>query len=108
MIFDRPSNLGGLAGRIRSHIGGVTQDELARYARRIGLRWTASSVGDFEAGRSAPTFATVLAVTLALQMALEDAAERRHEMPGWRVMLADIVSGEAHVALTDSFTLTVS
>jgi transcriptional regulator with XRE-family HTH domain len=108
-MTDQPESLAVVVGRncrrIRSHIGGVTQDELARYARRIGLRWTASSVGDFEAGRSAPTFATVLAVTLALQMALEDAAERRLEIPGWRVMLADLVSGEARVALTDSFSV---
>lgn len=54
---------------------GITQDELARYARNVGLRWTASKVGDFERGRRAPTFATVLAVSAALQWACEDAEQ---------------------------------
>lgn len=75
--------------RIRSGAG-VTQDELARHARNIGLRWTASKVGDFEAGRSAPTFATVLAVILALQKALQS-----------EVTLADLVAGDGFVILTD-------
>jgi hypothetical protein len=104
--------IGANCKRIRVEKIRVTQDELARCARLLGLRWNAAKVGDFEAGRSAPTFATVLAVTLALQMALE---ERRREIPGWRVigdlfeirpvMLADLVSGEARVALTDSFSV---
>jgi transcriptional regulator with XRE-family HTH domain len=93
--------VGANCKRIRVEIG-VTQDELARHARRIGLRWNAAKVGNFEAGRSAPTFATVLAVTLALQMALEDAAERRGETPGGGVTLADLVTGTGFVALTDS------
>ena len=32
----------------------VKQDELAKHARSVGLRWTASKVRDFEAGRNAP------------------------------------------------------
>lgn len=48
---------------------GVTRNELAKYARAAGLRWTDSKVGDFESGRSAPAFATVLAVTVALSNA---------------------------------------
>lgn len=97
---------------------GVTQDGLARCARDLGLRWNASKVGDFEAGRSAPTFATVLAVTLALQVAAERAAKMRatHDLiigqlrgektpnqadPPTRVTLADLVGSERSIALTD-------
>jgi transcriptional regulator with XRE-family HTH domain len=90
--------------RIRSEIG-ITQDELARCARRLGLRWTEAKVGHFEHGRSAPTFATVLAVTLALQMALEDAAAQRGEAPDWGVTLALLVGREGDIALTDSFSV---
>lgn len=56
--------------QIRS-AAGVTQDELGRHARTVGLRWSASKVADFERGRSSPSFSTVLAVLLALQMATE-------------------------------------
>ena len=92
--------VGQNCSRIRSDAG-VTQDGLAKCARGIGLRWTASAVGDFEAGRSAPTFATVLAATLALNMALQESGQ-----PGGTT-LADLVApgvaaGERFVALTDS------
>jgi hypothetical protein len=80
----------------------VTQEELARHARAAGLRWTASVVGDFEDGRSAPTFATVLAVTRALQSALQDVAKQRNEPPHPGVTLADLVAGEGFVALNDN------
>jgi transcriptional regulator with XRE-family HTH domain len=109
-MVDQPESLAVVVGRnckdIRSTIG-ATQDEIARCARRIGLRWTASTVGDFEAGRSAPTFATVLAVTLALQMALEDAAEKRGEAPDPEqgATLADLLGEQGQVALTDSFSV---
>ncbi|MCV6968987.1 helix-turn-helix domain-containing protein [Mycobacterium bohemicum] len=81
--------------RIRSDIG-ITQDELARYARSVGLHWNAAKAGNFEAGRSAPTFATVLAVTIALQMATQD------RNGGQGVTLADLVAGYGFVALTDT------
>jgi transcriptional regulator with XRE-family HTH domain len=120
-MADRGESLAVVVGRnlkrIRSDAG-VTQDGLARCAREVGLRWTASAVGDFEAGRSAPTFATVLAVTLALQMASERAAKMRstHDLiiaqlrgektphqanPPTRVTLADLVGSERSIALTD-------
>ncbi|MFZ0718130.1 hypothetical protein [Mycobacterium sp.] len=105
---DQPESLAVLVGRnckrTRSAIG-VTQDELAQSARLVGLRWTASAVGDFEAGRSAPSFATVLAVGMALQFALEGTAEQRKEVPTWGVTLADLVDGEGWVALTDRMSL---
>jgi hypothetical protein len=47
---------------------------------RSRLALNASKVGDFEAGRSAPTFATVLTVSLALEHTAQEAAEAREEM----------------------------
>ena len=70
---------------------GVTQNELAKYARAAGLNWTASKVGDFENGRNAPTFATVLAATVALSNAAHQ-----------KVLLADLVEfDEGYVVITD-------
>lgn len=59
--------------RLRRQIG-ITQDELARHARDCGLRWKASTVADFEGARSAPTFATVVSLSIALQNAAQAAA----------------------------------
>lgn len=56
--------------RLRTEIG-LTQNEFARYARDRGLRWNSSAVADFEGGRSSPTFGTVLAVSLALELAAQ-------------------------------------
>jgi len=84
--------------RIRSEEIGVTQDDLARHCRVIGLRWSGSKVGHFEAGRSAPTFATVLAVTLALQKASEERGSKG-------VTLADLVGDDGYVALTDAMPI---
>lgn len=83
--------LGANCRRIRLDAG-LTQDDLAKAARRFGLRWTASKVRDFEAGRSAPTFATVLALTAAL----EDATDQRPR-------LADLVRFDGEVTVTEDF-----
>lgn len=91
--------------RLRTMIG-LTQDELARYARDLGLRWKASSVGDFEAGRSAPKFATVMIVIIALQWALEDVEARDPKPPGERpggVSLSDLMQFDGLVMLSDTF-----
>jgi transcriptional regulator with XRE-family HTH domain len=91
---DQPSeSLAAIVGRNCKRLrvaAGLTQDDLAQHGRRVGLRWRATSVGDFEAGRSAPTFSTVLAVTLALQN-----ATRRD------VTLDELIAGDGMVALTD-------
>ncbi|ULN41597.1 helix-turn-helix transcriptional regulator [Mycolicibacterium crocinum] len=60
--------VGANCKRWRNQIG-LTQDKFAEFARMVGLRWTASAVGDFEAGRSSPSLATVIAVAVALQIA---------------------------------------
>jgi transcriptional regulator with XRE-family HTH domain len=98
--------VGANCKRIRT-AAGLTQDELARHARMAGLRWTASKVRDFEVGRTAPTFATVL----ALSAALDDATAPN--VPGEnllaltkgepRVRLADLVGFDGVVHVNDQF-----
>lgn len=48
---------------------GVTLDEFALSARRVGLPWTESRVADFESGRASPSVPTLIAVCLALSEA---------------------------------------
>lgn len=97
--------VGANCRRIRTAIG-LTQDELARYARDLGLRWNAAKVGHFEAGRSAPTFATVLAVSLALHSAARNEATRKGNL-GVSVPLSELLAAEdeARVRLNDDLTL---
>jgi transcriptional regulator with XRE-family HTH domain len=102
--------IGANCKRIRSETG-FTQDQLALYARLHGLRWNAAKVGDFEAGRSAPTFATVLVVGMVLQRARSQAnlvdqlSGEKGDTPD--VTLADLLDGADHgfVALTDSLAV---
>jgi transcriptional regulator with XRE-family HTH domain len=99
--------LGANCKRIRTEAG-VTQDELARHARDFGLRWTASKVRDFEVGRTAPTFATVLALSAALDRATAPVvgisenllAPKRREP---RLRLADLVKFDGFITVTDEF-----
>jgi DNA-binding XRE family transcriptional regulator len=86
--------------RLRSQIG-ITQDELAQYARDLGLRWKASAVGDFEAGRSAPKFSTLVTLAVALQWALEDAGQSDGRPTS--ISLADLMVSDGWVMLTDTF-----
>lgn len=89
--------------RLRGGIG-LTQDDLARYGRHFGLRWRASSVGDFEAGRSSPTLATIIAVAAALQMALDGSAESSTKHPAG-VSIGDLVLFDGFVWVTDTLLL---
>lgn len=70
MVVTKPlaEVIGANCKRWRNELG-LTQDKFAEFARMMGLRWTASAVGDFEAGRSNPSFSTVIAVAVALQVA---------------------------------------
>lgn len=99
------SAIGRNCKRIRIAIG-VTQDELARYARGLGLRWKASTVADFEAGRSAPTFATVLVVSLALHSAARNAALRQGTRDA-SVLLSELLEAEdgAQIRLNEDLAL---
>ena len=100
MPDDAALTTAGVVGRNCKRLrlaAGLTQDAFAQHARLVGLRWTAASVGDFEAGRSAPAFATVLAVVLALQNAT-----------GKDVTLAELVAGDGYVALTGGIDVKVT
>ena len=93
VAVSRSEPLAVVVGRNCSRIrtaAGITQDVLAMHGRRAGLRWTASKVGDFERGRAAPTFATVLAACSALSAAT-----------GTDVTLEDLVASDGFVVLTD-------
>jgi transcriptional regulator with XRE-family HTH domain len=93
---------------------GVTQAQLASHARRVGLRWTASKVGDFESGRNAVSFAAVLALVLALDNAIGagPGPSRVWHVGGMtqrkrpRVTLADLVGSDGYVTLNDDFAPT--
>lgn len=90
--------VGRNCARLRSDAG-LTQEQFARYAREVGLRWTASKVADFERGRREVAFGTVLAVSLALSKALVD-AEQRGGTAHAPVTLADLVQSDGSVTLT--------
>ena len=66
----------------------MSRNELAKYARGVGLRWDTSKVRDFESGRNAPLFATVLLALLALSYAT-----------GRDVTLADLLATPDEVAI---------
>jgi transcriptional regulator with XRE-family HTH domain len=129
-VSSQPNPLAKLIGanckQLRTSIG-VTQDVLAVYACNYGLRWDAAKVGRFESGSVAPTFATVLAVTLALQAALdEERAIRRgapyatpegdeeHRDPSGgksvadlpkRITLGDLVGRDGTAALNENYAI---
>jgi transcriptional regulator with XRE-family HTH domain len=88
---------------------GLTQAQLAEYARLYGLRWTANRVSDVEAGRSELPFSTVLALSLALDTAIRsgpgpfsvlraDGSVTRRSTD--RVKLADLVASDGYVRIT--------
>lgn len=107
--------VGANCRRIRTEIG-ITQDELALYARAHGLKWNAAKAGDFEAGRSEPTLATVIKVGMALGQALAftqsvaPAFKDRGVIPRDReVRLADLLDGGNEViSLTDNLAITTA
>jgi transcriptional regulator with XRE-family HTH domain len=109
--YSLPAVLGANCREIRTEHG-VTQAQLASHARRLGLRWTATKVGDFESGRSATAFGTVLTLLLALDNSISaapgpasvlhgDGTVTRRKRP--RVTLADLVAHDGFVALTHDF-----
>jgi transcriptional regulator with XRE-family HTH domain len=76
---------------------GVTLEQMARAARIYGLPWTSGRVGDFEAGRTAPSLPTLVAAAAALGEAI-----------GRPVSLAELVTGEGHVHINDKLSLDTS
>ena len=105
--------VGANCRRIRTELG-ITQDELALYARAHGLKWNAAKAGSFEAGRSEPTLKTVLKVGMALQQALvvaqfaaSSGVIKDRAIPPGRidVTFADLLEGDGSVALADDLAI---
>jgi transcriptional regulator with XRE-family HTH domain len=94
---DERTALAGVVGsncrRLRGDAG-VTRNELAKHARAQGLRWTDSKVGDFEAGRTSPTLATVLAISVALSYATRT-----------DVTLAELMADDGFVVINDQLAI---
>jgi transcriptional regulator with XRE-family HTH domain len=88
--------------RMRERVG-ATQDELARCARDVGLRWDAGKVRRFESGEVAPSFPTVLAVTLALQLVADEHLVAGEQIDWCYRGLSDLMESEtdAYVSVTD-------
>lgn len=57
--------IGKNARRLRTQAG-LTLDQVAVAARQRGLKWSESRVADFEAGKVAPSLATLIGLCLAL------------------------------------------
>src|SRR5882757_4643348 len=76
---------------------GVTLEQMARAARIYGLLWTSGRVGDFEAGRTAPSLPTLIAAAAALGEAI-----------GRPVSRAELVTGEGQVRINDKLSLDTS
>jgi hypothetical protein len=72
----------------------VTLEQFAAAARHYGLKWTSGRVGDFEAGRTAPTLPTLIVVAAALA-----------NLTGSDVAVEDLFEGEGRVTLTDRLSL---
>jgi hypothetical protein len=84
------AEIAGLNARAIRRDAGVQLQDLAKAIRRYGVRWSTSSVGDFESGRTAATLATLYVVTRALS-----------DLVGNRVMLADLFAGIGQVQVND-------
>lgn len=77
---------------------GATLEQLAIAAKTFGLPWTTGRVGDFEAGRVAPSFPTMYAVALALGT-----------VTGQKIALADLLAGDdGTVQLSDELEIDLS
>lgn len=69
----------------------ATLDDVAQAARRLGLRWSAGKVGDFEGGRVSPTVPTLFTVCAALG-----------EATGSSVSLAQLLDAQTPVEVNES------
>jgi transcriptional regulator with XRE-family HTH domain len=83
---------------------GVTQAELAREARRVGLRWNATRVSSVESGRSELALSKLAALSVALDNAIGKGHGARRDRP--RVRMADLMESAGYVALTDALAPT--
>jgi hypothetical protein len=105
IVSDEPQRLAVVLGRrcreIRTEIG-ARQDDLAAAARNAGLRWTGAKVSDFEAGRWASSFETVLVISLVLEVLASGAGKDRAVTP------ADLIGDDGSVALTEELNVRAS
>lgn len=69
-------------------------EDVATAARSLGLPWSTGRVGDFEAGRAAPSLPTLLVVAAALG-----------DVIGRPISLADLFDGAGDVAINDSLRI---
>jgi transcriptional regulator with XRE-family HTH domain len=102
IVSDQHQSLAAVVGlncAERRLAAGLTQEQFVRYARGVGLRWTASKLADFERGRREVAFGTVLAVSWALSKAQADAKHRGVAGAG-PVTLADLLQSNGNVVLT--------
>jgi transcriptional regulator with XRE-family HTH domain len=96
-MVDSVAKVMGTGARALRIDAGVTLEEMAHVARRYGLPWTSGRVGDFEAGRTAPTVPTLIAATAALG-----------DVIGRRVSLADLVTGRGQVQINNELRVNKS
>jgi transcriptional regulator with XRE-family HTH domain len=94
MVAVSVSEVIGAEARALRLDAGVTLEQMARAAARYGLPWTSGRVGDFEAGRTAPSLPTLVAATLALGDAI-----------GRPVSLAELVAGKGQVQINKKLSL---
>ena len=90
-------SLAEVAGRNAQELrrsAGVKLEEFAATARHYGLKWTSGRVGDFEAGRTAPTLPTLIVVAAVLS-----------DLLGRRVEPGELFAGKGRVAINDRLSL---
>lgn len=82
----------------------LTREQICSHARRLGLPWTPSKVGDFENGRHR-VYADVLAAAVtALDSAVGQGHGATQRRP--RVTLADLLRSDAPVAINPDLVVT--
>jgi len=88
---DEAPTVAEVVGRnVRKLRGGHTADELARAARREGLKWGSGRVSELEAGKVSPTLPTLFVLAQAL-----------HVVTGQSVSLADLVRADGLIRIND-------
>jgi transcriptional regulator with XRE-family HTH domain len=96
-MADSVAEVIGAGARALRLDAGVTLEQMARAAQLYGLPWTSGRVGDFEAGRTAPSLPTLVAAAAALG-----------DVIGRPVSLAELVTGEGEVHINDKLSLDTS
>jgi transcriptional regulator with XRE-family HTH domain len=93
---DLRQTIGANFRAIRDHHK-LTREQVVSHARRVGLAWTPSKLGDFESGRNRIYFDVLLAAVLALDNALGQGHGASRKRP--RVTLSDLLASDSNVAV---------